>query len=160
MSSAKSRVVHPEHRSDRDSKGTSFYPTSLEGRTGVIEERNARNETPEKPRSPRVVHYENRQNREDEGTGIYNNGDKLEGRTGVRADLHPDAIKHRNNLKRVRSEILNNPTSKNINARKVVQDPNLLNKIYRYLLGGKTKNKRSQKTKSRKFRKTRHRSRV
>jgi hypothetical protein len=159
MSSAESKM-------NQNSKGVSIYPTTLEGRTGVIEEKHAsgykhftRRKMPEKTHSSRVVPSEHRQNRESVGTGIYDNV-LLTDRTGVRVDLHPDAIKHRNNLKRVRSEILNNPTSKNINARKVVQDQNLLNKIYRDLLGGKTKNKRSQKTKSRNFRKTRHRSRV
>ena len=159
MSSA--RVVHhPEHRPNRDSKGASVYPTSLEGRTGVVEERKAKNyrhvtrkRSPDKSRSSRVVPSENRPNRQSEGTGIYPTS--LKGRTGAIVDFHPDAIKHRKNINYLKSALSNNPTSTNKNARNVFGDVGLSNHIYKNLIGGKTK-----KTKSRKFRKTRHRSRV
>ena len=155
------RVVNPEHRPNRDSKGASVYPTSLEGRTGVVEERKAKNyrhvtrkRSPDQSRSSRVVPSENRPNRQSEGTGIYNNV-SLTDRTGARVDLRPESRININNAKIARSEILNNPTQTNKGARKVVQDKNLFKEIGKNLIGGKTK-----KTKSRNFRKTRHRSRV
>jgi hypothetical protein len=162
MSSAR---VHPKHRPNRDSKGASVYPTSLEGRTGVVEERKAKNyrhvTRKRSPSSPRVVPYENRPNRQSEGTGIYNNV-SLTDRTGARVDLNPEEVYYRSRLKEVKNKVLNDPEKKNKPIGNVFGDVGLSNYIHSNLRrGGKySKNKRSQKTKSRNFRKTRHRSRV
>lgn len=142
------------------------YKTSLTGRSAVIEKKNIskhsnRIKTPPII-SPRIRHFADRPTRIDNDTGIYDNGDKIEGRTGVTVELNPEEVYYRSRLKEVKNKVLNNPEKKNKPIGKIFGDVGLSNHIYSNLhRGGKySKNKRSQKTKSRNFRKTRHRSRV
>jgi hypothetical protein len=131
------------------------YRTSLTGRSAVIEKPNKSKHSNRIKTPPnRIRHFADRPPRTNYGTGIYDNGDKLEGRHGVTVELNPDEIYYRKHIKEIKNKVSNNPKKENTPIEKVFNNIGLSNKIYDNLRrGGKYSKKNKNACKKMKTRK-------